>query len=100
MELNSFARRLIASLLIFLILNNNDYVVGYVILTDIHESASNINATNSSMACSSTNNSPENDQNCGHIYPSTEIRHYIHGGKKTVIEQWPWQVKTNLKSKL
>ena len=32
----------------------------------------------------------EEDENCGVVTPS--VRHYIHGGKQTMIEQWPWQV--------
>ena len=27
---------------------------------------------------------------CGIIPPT--VKHYIYGGKSTMIEQWPWQV--------
>ena len=28
---------------------------------------------------------------CGRIMP--KITHYIYGGKSSMIEQWPWQVR-------
>ena len=31
-------------------------------------------------------------ENCGIIPPS--VKHYIYGGKQSMIEQWPWQVST------
>lgn len=31
-----------------------------------------------------------NDNSCGKIIPN--VKHYIYGGKATMIEQWPWQV--------
>ena len=32
-------------------------------------------------------------ENCGIIPPS--VKHYIYGGKQSMIEQWPWQVRKN-----
>ena len=30
-------------------------------------------------------------ESCGKVVPN--LRHYIYGGKSTMIEQWPWQVR-------
>ena len=33
----------------------------------------------------------DEDESCGLVTPA--VRHYIYGGKQTMIEQWPWQVR-------
>jgi len=33
-------------------------------------------------------------ESCGKVVPN--LRHYIYGGKSTMIEQWPWQVAIKL----
>ncbi len=41
----------------------------------------------------------DEDTTCGRIAYTKHIRHYIHGGRPTMIEQWPWQLHMKITNK-